>query len=57
MDSGERDYWYNLAEGFGVTQRHAGHMIARLDDRERQLDGLVDVAFTSEDDAGDDIPF
>lgn len=40
LDAGQRAYWYELAEAAGLTQRHAGHIIARLDEAERGVSEL-----------------
>jgi hypothetical protein len=32
MDAQERREWYGIAEELGLTQRHAGHIIARAPD-------------------------
>ncbi len=35
MNTGECRCWFELCRDLGLTQRHAGHIIARLDDAER----------------------
>lgn len=37
MTSQERQGWYETAQEIGLTQRHAGHIIARLDDIDQTI--------------------
>lgn len=34
MHTDQRRRWFDACREFGLTQRHAGHIIARLDDRD-----------------------
>jgi hypothetical protein len=36
MNAGQRRQWFAACNDFGLTERHAGHIIARLDDREAE---------------------
>jgi hypothetical protein len=33
MDKAERTRWHRIAEGIPLSQRHAGHILSRLQDR------------------------
>ncbi len=43
FDSAQRAALYALAERYGLTQRHAGHIIARLNDAEHMVQDLEDM--------------
>lgn len=57
MDAQERRGWYEVAENIGLTQRHAGHIIARVQDgslqRQRsaaereEMGELIEVSFAT----------
>jgi hypothetical protein len=58
MSADERRSWYGVAEHIGLTRRHAGHIIARIQDgtlsRAREAEGqhmgqLIELVFTSDE--------
>lgn len=40
MSKEQRQTWYKVAEAIPLSQAHAGHLIARLDDRDEEIEAL-----------------